>query len=143
MRKRVLPGLAVALAAVAAVAVPWAAGAQAPATSAAPAHLDLSGLWSMRETDRNFEGCLRRTWLEIRQVGDFARIRAWEEHDTWTCEGRGRVDGDRLQFDWRGAGKLWRGTVDLRFDGRELKGTFHRLDVHADVQFCAGARTGP
>lgn len=122
------------LVAVALVAAAW------PGRAEPAAGPTLTGLWNMRETDSRFEGCLRRTWLEIHQEGDLALIRAWEEYDTWRCEGRGRVRDGRLHFDWRGADKRWRGTADLAWDGRELKGTFQRLDVHADAQYCAGGR---
>lgn len=79
--------------------------------------------------------------LVIEQDGPHATIRAWQDDDTWTCDGKGRVEGSRLHMKWWGKDKYWRGTADLelRSDG-ELRGTFQRLDVQAGTQYCAGRR---
>jgi len=101
---------------------------------------DVSGLWHMKETQADFEGCLRWTWLEVRQEGDRVEIRSWEDLDTWSCEGKGRVEGKKLYFQWWGADKRWRGTASLELKDAELLGTFQRLDVHAGEQYCRGSR---
>ncbi|HTF57401.1 MAG TPA: hypothetical protein VK661_09235 [Planctomycetota bacterium] len=102
---------------------------------------DVAGLWHMRETHADFAGCLRWTWLEIRQDGDRVEIRSWEDLDTWSCVGKGRVEGRKLLFQWWGADKRWRGTAALELKEAELIGTFQRLDVHAGEQYCRGERT--
>ncbi|HZN62875.1 MAG TPA: hypothetical protein VFC90_10775 [Planctomycetota bacterium] len=105
-----------------------------------PVFSDVSGLWHMRETHANYEGILRWTWLEIRQDGDRLEIRAWEDQDTWSCVGKGRVEGRKALFQWWGADKSWRGTAALELKGGELMGIFQRLDVHAGEQYCRGER---
>jgi hypothetical protein len=105
-----------------------------------PRVADVSGLWRMRETHADFEGTLRWTWLEIKQEGDRLEIRAWEDHDTWSCTGKGRVEGRKALFQWWGADKSWRGTATLELRGAELMGIFQRLDVHAGEQYCRGTR---
>jgi hypothetical protein len=112
----------------------------APRPVKATVFTDVSGLWRMRETHADFEGTLRWTWLEIRQEGDHLEIRAWEDGDTWTCQGKGRVDGDLARFQWWGSDKSWRGLATLRLKDGELRGVFQRLDVHAGEQYCRGRR---
>ncbi len=107
-------------------------------TASSEAPVNVSGTWLMRETDPSFERTLRLTWLEISQDGELVTMRAWEDGDTWTCTGRGQVEGRRLRLKWWGKDKYWRGTADLELSGGELRGTFQRLDVHAGVQYCRG-----
>jgi hypothetical protein len=116
------------------------AGAMALRPADRPAFTDVSGLWRMRETHSTFDGTLRWTWLEIRQDGDRLEIRAWEDHDTWGCVGKGRVEGSKALFQWWGADKSWRGTASLELRDGELMGIFQRLDVHAGEQYCRGLR---
>jgi hypothetical protein len=108
-----------------------------------PQFTDVSGLWRMRETQGDFEGALRWTWLEIKQDGDRLEIRAWEDGDTWNCVGKGRVEGNKALFQWWGADKQWRGLATLRLKRGELMGIFQRLDVNAGEQYCRGARLTP
>jgi len=105
-----------------------------------PAITDVSGLWRMRETNSDYSDTLRWTWLEIRQEGDRLEIRAWEDNDTWSCVGKGRVEGRKALFQWWGADKRWRGTASLELRDGELMGVFQRLDVHAGEQYCRGMR---
>ncbi|HKS16006.1 MAG TPA: hypothetical protein VJU16_01780 [Planctomycetota bacterium] len=131
-------GLVMAIVAV--TAVGGAAMLLPPPPRADAEFTDVSGLWRMRETHKDFEGILRWTWLEIRQDGDRLEIRAWEEQDNWTCVGKGRVEGRKALFQWWGADKSWRGTASLELRGGELMGIFQRLDVHAGEQYCRGSR---
>jgi len=102
---------------------------------------DVSGRWLMRETYPDYHGQLRLTWLEIAQDGRHVTIRAWEDHDAWTCTGKGRVEGSRLEMRWWGKDKYWRGTASLELAGGELRGTFRREDVEgAATQYCVGTR---
>lgn len=111
----------------------------ASATEEAPA--DVSGRWLMRETYPDYRGQLRETWLEIAQDGPHVTIRAWEAHDVWTCTGKGRVEGSRLEMRWWGKDKYWRGTASLELAEGELRGTFRREDVEgAATQYCRGTR---
>jgi len=106
-----------------------------------PVFTDVSGLWHMRETQGDYEGTLRWTWVEIKQEGDRLELLAWEDGDTWKAWGKGRVEGNRALFQWWGADKSWRGLATLRLKGGELMGTFQRLDVFAGEQYCRGTRT--
>jgi hypothetical protein len=111
----------------------------ARATDEKPA--DVSGRWLMRETYPDYTGQLRETWMEVAQDGPHVTVRAWEAHDAWTCTGRGRVEGNRLDLRWWGRDKYWRGTAALELVGGELRGTFRREDVEgAATQYCRGWR---
>ncbi len=135
MRTRESRIAAATLAILAAVGV----GIGARATDEKPA--DVSGRWRMKETYPDYRGQLRETWMEIVQDGPHVTLRAWEDHDTWTCAGKGRVEGTHLTLRWWGKDKYWRGTAALELAGGELRGTFRREDVQgAATQYCRGER---
>src|SRR5262245_4783861 len=87
------------------VAVGRAMGTAAPD----PKPVDLNGLWLMKETYPDYHGQLRLTWLEIVQDGPHVTMRAWQDDDVWRCDGKGRVEGNRLRLRWWGKDKYWRG----------------------------------